>query len=110
MITIQTEAGVDAIDVAQCEGPGPFIWNRAGEKRLIPLGVIENAKDIAAEGLSLVEHDIMDYVPKHWTLVYWNQCTPLYEHSRVRTKTGHNPLFRNLDQKSGSRDQNSPAD
>lgn len=65
-----------------------MIWDRGGEKRLIPAGVIRNAKELRDSWRCLVQIGVIESVPDQYESIPWEAALVIPQgSSRVTVST-----------------------
>lgn len=80
---------LDEINVAGIpESDHAIIWDRAGERRLVPSPILRAAREIYDAGRTLRAHGIIDTIPDEWGRISWPQCRPLRRSTTVSVNGG----------------------
>lgn len=83
MRTIETPVEQDTLDVRGCL-KFPFVWNRGGLVRVVPMPVLRNALATYEAGVTLMKAGLIESIPPEWSQIVWEACRPLDRHSPVK--------------------------
>lgn len=92
MRTVETPADHSNLDVrALPQGNMPVIWDRGGERRIVPTAIIINARATNQAGVTLMTAGLIESIPEMWWQIPWEACRPLGKPLPVKVNLRHDP-------------------